>query len=442
MALTTLEKMAHLYRRLGFGASQAELTAAMDRGLDATLDMLLNYEKVEDDVELKLAQISPPLDLSKLRDLQTWWLFRMLHTKRPLLEKMVLFWHNYFATAIDKVNDAGLMLQQNQVFRTHAVGNFRLMVLNISRDPAMLIWLDGNLNKKGKPNENFARELMELFTTGIGHYTETDVREAARAFTGWQFIKNPATGATTFFRNDNEHDNGIKTFMGRTGNLDGTDIIDILIPHPATARRIATKLFELFVHDNPTPAQIEPLAKIYLESKFEIKPVVRAIVTSPYFFSEEAYLAKVKSPVEFVIGALKHLAPNTTNLTSLPNELRLMGQELFNPPTVFGWAGGLSWINSTTMLARMNFAGTLSQTRGSNGINPAQILSQNRLNSPDQVIHYFAQALGALPFSPNVRADLAGYITQTTGNSAADSMDTKVRGVIHLMLGTAEYQLA
>jgi len=449
MALTTQEKIAHLYRRVGFGASQAELTAAMERGLDATLDMLLNPEKVEDDVDLKLAQVNPPLDLSKERDLQVWWLFRMLHTRRPLVEKMTLFWHNHFATANYKVNDAGLMLQQNNLFRQNALGNFRLMVLNVSRDPAMLIWLDGNLNKKGNPNENFARELMELFTTGRvdavtgqPNYTEKDVDEVARAFTGWQFLRDRTTGATTFYRNDNEHDNGTKTALGRTGNLDGTDVIDILIPHPATARRVASELFMYFVHDNPTPAQIDALAKVYLDSKYEIRPVVRAILTSPEFFSEKAYLAKVKSPAEYVIGTLKQISPNATNLSALPEEMARMGQELFNPPTVFGWDGGMEWINSTTMLARMNFARAISEGRGSGGINPSAILSQNRLTTPAQIVDYFAQALGPLPFSADVRADLAGYITQTTGNSSADSMDTKVRGVIHLILGTAEYQLA
>jgi uncharacterized protein (DUF1800 family) len=442
MALTTLDKIAHLYRRVGFGASPAEITAASERGLDATVEMLLNPERVEDDVDLKLAQVNPPLDLSKERDLQVWWLFRMLHTRRPLLEKMTLFWHNHFATANYKVNDAGLMLQQNNLFRTNALGNFRLMVLNVSRDPAMLIWLDGNLNKKGNPNENFARELMELFTTGIGHYTERDVDEVARTFTGWQFLRDRTTGATTFYRNDSEHDNGTKTVLGRTGNLDGTDVIDMLVPHPATARRIASELFKLFVHEKPSPAQIEPLAKLYLDSRYEIRPVVRAILTSPEFFSEQAYLARVKSPVEFVIGTLKQIAPNTTNLGALPEELARMGQELFNPPTVFGWDGGMEWINSTTMLARMNYANTLSQARGSAGINPSQILSQNGLTSPEKMVDFFARALGPLPYSVDVRADLAGYITQSTGNASADSLDTKVRGLIHLMLGTAEYQLA
>jgi uncharacterized protein (DUF1800 family) len=442
MALTALEKISHLYRRVGFGASPAELTAATERGLDATLEMLLNPERVEDDVDLKLAQVNPPLDLSKERDLQVLWLFRMLHTRRPLIEKMTLFWHNHFATANYKVNDAGLMLQQNNLFRSNALGNFRRLVLDVSRDPAMLIWLDGNLNKKGNPNENFARELMELFTTGIGHYSERDVDEVARTFTGWQFLRDRTTGATTFYRNDSEHDSGTKTVLGRTGNLDGTDVIDMLVPHPATAARIASELFKYFVHDNPTQAQIDGLAKIYLDSKYEIKPVVRAILTSPAFFSEEAYLARVKSPVEFVIGSLKQLAPSATNLGHLPEEMARMGQELFNPPTVFGWDGGLEWVNSTTMLARMNYANTLSQSRGSAGINPATILSQNRLTSPELIVSFFAQALGAIPYSAGVRADLAGYITQTTGNSSADSMDTKVRGLVHLMLGTAEYQLA
>jgi uncharacterized protein (DUF1800 family) len=441
MALNAQEQMAHLYRRAGFGASAAELRAAMDRGLDATLDSLLNYESVEDDVDLKLAQLNPPLDLSKLKDLQTWWLFRMLNTRRPLLEKMTFFWHNHFATAISKVEDAGLMLQQNQVLRANALGNFRLMLINISRDPAMLIWLDGNLNRKGAPNENFARELMELFTMGIGNYTERDVKEAARAFTGWQFLKDRTTGATTFFRNDSQHDNGSKTVLGKTGNLDGTDVIDLLAGRPETARFLATKLFKLFIHDSPTPEQVEPYAQIYLNSNFEILPVVRALLTSTLFSSDDGYLAKVKSPVEFVIGALKQLSPEAS-IATLPAETARMGQELFNPPTVKGWDGGTTWINSTTMLARMNFANNLVLARGSTGVNPAAIVSQNGLKSPEQIVDFLVRSLGPLPLDSGARADLVGYYNQTTGNATADSMDTKVRGLLHLLLGTAEYQLA
>jgi uncharacterized protein (DUF1800 family) len=441
MALNAQEKMAHLYRRAGFGASPVDLRAALDRGLDAMLESLINYESVEEDVELKLAQLNPPLDLSKLKDLQTWWLFRLLNTRRPLLEKMTFFWHGHFATAISKVDDAGLMLQQNQVLRANALGNFRLMLINVSRDPAMLIWLDGNLNRKGAPNENFARELMELFTMGIGNYTERDVKEAARAFTGWQFLKDRTTGATTFFRNDNQHDSGSKTVLGKTGNLDGVDVLDLLVAREATARFIATKLFRFFIHDSPTPAQVEPFAQIYLQQNGEIRPVVRAILTSDLFWSEEAYLSKVKSPVEFVIGALKQISPDAS-ITSVQAETVKMGQELFNPPTVKGWDGGASWINSTTMLARMNFANNLALARGSTGVNPAAIVSQNGLKSPEQIVDFLSQSLGPLPLDGDARADLVGYYNLTTGNTTADSMDTKVRGLLHLLMGTAEYQLA
>jgi uncharacterized protein (DUF1800 family) len=441
MALTTQEKLAHLYRRAGFGATANELRIASERGVDATLNALIDYKPEDDDVELKLALLNPPLDLSKERDLQIWWLFRMLNTRLPLQEKLTLFWHNHFATQNSKVADAGLMLKQNQTLRQGAMGNFRLLLLEISRDPAMLIFLDGNLNRKGNPNENFARELMELFTTGIGHYTERDVQEAARAFTGWQFLKDRSTGATTFYRNDREHDTGFKTVLGKTGNLDGTDVIDTLVAMPATARYLATKLFKWFVHDNPTPEQIEPIAQAYLKSNYEIKPMVRALFTSPLFFSDDAYLAKVKSPVEYAIGALKQIAPEAS-VVNLPADLKRMGQELFNPPSVKGWDGGLSWMNSTTMLARMNFANNLSNSTGANGINPRQMVAQNQLTTPEKIVDFVAQSLGPLPFSSGARADLLGYYNQVTGNTTADSQDTKVRGLLHLVMGTAEYQLA
>jgi uncharacterized protein (DUF1800 family) len=459
--------LEHILRRMGFGASPEDLSYYADLTPAALVDHLLNFEQVQEDVDAQIggagfvgittrgAGFSPD---TVINDARQRWLFRMIHTRRPLQEKMALFWHNHFATAYSKVagavgtvhgakmmdakpgNFANAFRGQVHLFREMALANFRDLLVAVAKDPAMLVWLDGRTNTRQRPQENFGRELMELFTTGIGHYTEKDVDEVARTFTGWQFLRDRTTGATTFYRNDNEHDNNTKTVLGRTGNLDGTDVIDMLIPHPATARRVASELFKYFVHDNPTPAQIEPLAKIYLDSKYEIRPVVRAIIKGADFFSEEAYLAKVKSPVEFVLGTLKQVSPRATNLSGLPDELARMGQELFNPPTVFGWDGGIEWINSTTMLARMNYANILSQGRGSSGIDTAAILSQNP--TAEGIVDFLAGALGPLPYSAGVRADLVGYLNQMTGNSSADSKDTKVRGLIHLMLGSAEYQLA
>jgi uncharacterized protein (DUF1800 family) len=448
MAGINMDPIAHLHRRAGFGATPAELEAGRRQGYAATLEQILRYDAAPDAAEAALAQYASQLDLTRPVGIQTWWLIRMLTTTRPLVEKMTLFWHNHFATALYKVKQPGLMLQQNNMFRGRGMGRFRDLLLGVSQDPAMLIWLDSNTNRKGRPNENFARELMELFTMGIGHYTETDVLEAARAFTGW--FANPRTGQ--FFFNAQQHDNGTKTVLGHTANLNGTDVIDILVYRPETARFLARKLWVWFIHDNPTEAEIEPLAQLYLASDTQIRPLVEAILRHPAFTSDAAYLAKVKSPVEFVAGALRSL-PGDFNPLVLPGAMRLMNQELFNPPDVKGWDGGMDWISTTTLLARVNFANSITsakpgvgrnaQTRYGDGIDVAALLGGMSATTAVELVDQLAARLGPVPLNDGTRADLAAYVG-APGSLAAlspESLDTKVRGLIHLIMGTAEYQV-
>jgi uncharacterized protein (DUF1800 family) len=439
-----MDPIAHLYRRAGFGATPAELAAARQQGYDATLNQILTADQAPDAADAGLAQYASQLDLTTLAGIQQWWVIRMLSTSRPLVEKMTLFWHGHFATAISKVRYANLMLQQNQLFRSQGMGRFRDLLLAVSQDPAMLYWLDNNTNVKGHPNENYAREVMELFTMGIGNYTETDVKEGARAFTGWTL--NRTTGQ--FFFNQGQHDNGSKTFLGQTGNLNGTDIVDILAYRPETARFITRKLWKWFIHDQPADTDIEPLAQLYLQNDTQIRPVVEALLRHPAFTSDAAYLAQVKSPVEFVVGTIRML-PGQFNPPVLPGWMRQMDQDLFNPPDVKGWDGGMTWISTTTLLARVNFADAITSARGPAnkgaglGMDIQTLLSGITATTSVDLVDQVAERLGPVPLNDGSRAEIAAYLNAPNGLTSFTpvEIDTKVRGLVHLILGTAEYQV-
>jgi uncharacterized protein (DUF1800 family) len=323
-------RIAHLLRRAGFGSSPGELDAAVARGFDATLDGLLNPTDDHDAADDDLSQIS--FDLTKLNDAQRWWLVRMRYTSRPLVEKMALFWHGHFATAVSKVGgkNLDLMRQQNDLFRSQGLGSFHDLLLAVSKDPAMLIWLDGRLNHKNAPNENYGRELMELFTLGIGNYSEDDVKAAARSFTGWTLDKS-----RQFTFNAKDHDDSVKTFLGQTGNFDGTDIVSILAAQQATAKFLATKLARFFVSDPPDDGLVSDMANTYLSSNYDIRSVLRTMFKSDAFSSDAARHALIKSPAEFVAGTLRTLNVATSGVGQ-PAIMQMLGQELFNPPNVAG----------------------------------------------------------------------------------------------------------
>ena len=278
----------------------------------------------------------------------------MIFTGHPLRERMTLFWHNHFATSQTKVENAGLMQRQNNLLRTHALGDFKALLTAIGKDPAMLIWLDSTANRKAHPNENYAREVMELFTLGRGHYSEKDVQEAARAFTGWFVVRD------RFREVPAQHDDGEKTVLGHTGKLRGDDLPPILLAQPACAEFLCGKLVREFISDvDPMPAPlIAPLAQGFRESGYDIRVPVETILRSNLFFSPEIRRRRVKSPVEFAIGtvrALEVLKP-TVQADALAESCARMGQSLYAPPSVAGWEGGAAWANSTTMLSRANFA--------------------------------------------------------------------------------------
>ena len=350
----------HLLRRTGFGANPHELAMYEGMGFDTAVDHLVNYQTLDNSTVPARPDIVLSYENSEYGDLDTiqwWWLSRMVNTSRPLEEKMTLFWHNHFATGFSKVGNPYLMYVQNKFLRANALGNFKDLLLGITSDPAMLIWLDGNYNEKGNPNENYAREVMEVFSTGRGLYTEDDVKAGARAFTG--FVVND-DGTSSFV--PSRHDSGSKTFLGQTGYFGPDDVVDILVSHPATASNLATELFSFFAYPNPSSETVSKFAQVYLDSNGNIRSVVEAILRSDEFRSADAYLAQVKSPVEFVATALRSTGA-TADQGSTLDSLSYMGQTLLDPPTVFGWPSGTNWIDSASVFERYNFPLTMSTTQ-------------------------------------------------------------------------------
>jgi hypothetical protein len=357
-----LKWAGHLYRRAGFGGSPKELHEAVTKGLSATLDGFLKPDPAELTAWESQVKANGASTARTTFQLRAWWIYNILWSEFPLKEKMVLFWHNHFATSIAKVQQQRLMCEQNLMLRKHALGNFRNFLLDIGKDRAMLVWLDSNSNVKGKPNENYARELMELFSLGVGHYTENDVREAARAFTGRTSDEEEPFDSEA-------HDDGSKTVLGQAGNWNGDDIVRIVLEQPVAAQFIVAKLYRYFISETAAPPDslLEPLANSFRKSDYDIGALVDTMIRSRHFFSGYAYRQRIKSPVEFVVGAVRALwkplkeddnndEHRVVEPKMLITPLEAMGQELFAPPNVKGWPGGKAWLNSATMLARHNFA--------------------------------------------------------------------------------------
>ncbi len=297
------------------------------------------------DEQKKLAQRE---QIEKGVELRSWWMTEMLTTPSPLTEKMVLFWHNHFVSSLQKVRSPMLMYRQQLVLRKHAFGYFGDLLHEVSKDPAMVIYLDNASNRKGQPNENFAREVMELFTLGEGNYNEADIKEAARAFTGWSV--DPDTGA--FMWRPLIHDDGVKTILGRSGNFDGDAVIDILLAQPPTADLIVAKLWREFVSPVPEPAEVKRIARMFRDNRYNIKVALRAMLTSDAFYAPQNRAALIKSPVDLIVGTLRQFRFETGDVLPFVLASLQLGQDLFAPPNVKGWPGGEAWINSATLLQR------------------------------------------------------------------------------------------
>lgn len=446
-------RIALLLRRAGFAARPLELDYYTNLGWDGTLDELLHPDLVEEDLDELLGSLQGNLlDLQNIEDVQTWWLYRMVQTRRPLLEKLTLFWHGHFAVANYKVNNPLLMHRHLQLLRNNALGTFDDLLLGVSKDPAMLIWLDGASNHRSAPNENYGRELLELYTLGIGNYSEDDVKAAARAFTGWN-LRN----GTDFIFDENQHDAGDKTFLGQSGNLDGNDILKNVVNQPATAHRIVGKLFGFFAYPNPEPEVLEPLVQSYLNSGHNIAQVTEAILRSDAFVSDRSRYEHVKSPVEYVVGSVRMLDA-TVRERDLISVLRLLGQEILNPPNVAGWPGGTTWINPSTLLTRWNFAMRLTTARGQTGdggqMNAESLLGLKTpdVSNPTDVLQTLLSALGGLDLSPDAQQALVNYLKspldyppgfsgQPNPQQQQNAADARLRGLMLLALASTDYQI-
>ncbi len=325
--------------------------------------------------------------------LRAWWVREMLSTPSPLTERMTLFWHNHFTSGQDKVPYPQLMAQQNMLLRRDALGNFGELLHEVAKDPAMLQYLDGASNRKGKPNENFAREVMELFTLGEGHYSQRDVSEAARAYTGWSL--DPDTLAYVW--RANQHDDGEKTVLGEAGPFDGDQVLDILLAQPETATFITSELWREFISDTPDPARVAPIAAQFRASHYDIKVALRGLFLSDAFWDDEDRGVLVKSPAEFVVGTLREFDIGYDNTAPFAAQIRNLGENLFYPPNVKGWPGGTTWINSSTLLARKQFVEQLFRA--------TEVANPKRTNNPmSQPLGTRMAASGAVGNPPVQRA--------------------------------------
>ena len=348
-----LKKVGHLHRRAGFGGTWDELQRDLKAGPDAALGRLL-AGGADPDADAASEYLASERSLPAGADTTTlaaWWLARILRSPHPLREKLTLFWHGHFATSHAKVRNARLMLGQYRLLHRHALGDFRELLRQMATDPAMLVWLDGAGSVAGKPNENYARELMELFALGIGHYTEADIREAAKAFTGWDVRGGVAV------LNQKRHDAGDKVVFGRRGRYGPDDVTKLVLDKRESPRFVCQKLYRFLVSEaaEPTPDLLDPLAEKYAAGGFDTGKLVETILRSRHFFGPAAYRQKVKGPVEFVVGLVRGFG-GTAGGKPLAEAVEPLGQVLFAPPSVKGWDGGPAWLNAQTLLARQNLA--------------------------------------------------------------------------------------
>jgi uncharacterized protein (DUF1800 family) len=444
-----LKKAGHLYRRGGFGANWAELQTAVAERHEKSIDRLLQGRAETPEMQQTAQELGKAFR-QNIVQARGWWLSRMLDGPHPLREKITLFWHNHFATSIAKVNNPGYMFGQYELMQRNALGNFRTMLQEMSKDPAMMVWLDTVQSKKGQPNENYARELMELFSLGIGNYTEKDIREAAKSFTGWE-IQNGQ-----FFFNTNQFDTGTKTVLGKSGNLKGEDIVEICLNQPSCPRFIARKMFRFLVSESisPEPELIEPLAQQFKASDFDIRKLVESILRSNLFFSPEAYRSRIKSPVDFALGIVRGLEIRVS-LTAVATALETLGQNLFAPPSVKGWDGGPTWLNGQTLLFRQNLALALSSRSGvyvrrppgTEVVEPFDLLQKYGRKTDEQKVSFLLNLFLQADVPQETRMRLVDYLKLAQKQklpvywTEEDRDRHPTRALCHLVLTLPEFQL-
>ena len=458
--------MGHLMRRAGFGAPQEELQTRAAKGYDATVEELLHPEELPPIDENEFYRyfpgyegaLGPPIN-------QADWVYRMINTKRPLEEKIALFWHQLFATGNSKVDNPPELTQQIKMFRKYGLGSFKELLVELAKNPAMIYWLDNNGNHNGAINENWGRELMELFALGVGNYSEDDIKEASRAFTGWTIApKIPRNPLGRFYWNfeykAEDHDDGEKTFLGHTGNFNGEDIIDILAGQPASPRFLARHLYNFFVADeaqvpawNITPPRdpeaIQTLVDAYNDSKGDIRSILRVLFKSDFF--KNARFEHVKSPAELVVGTVR-IAGNYNGprpgLTALAMECNWQGQELLNPPSVESWHTGSEWIDGGALVRRVNFAaGVLGDTSLPGVRSVVEGLRFKGSLAPADFVTQCLEALGPLEVSESTLSELLDQ-AQEDGNlnwgtdEERTSSEKRVGIMLALIAASRDYQFA
>ena len=477
MTKEDLALMAHLLRRAGFGASRQEVERYAAQGYEATVEELLHPEDappaLEDEDLIRRYHIDQN-SLIYVESCQAYWLYRMINTRRPLEEKLALFWHHIFATGYTKLNQPKAILKQVEMFRRHGLGSFRNLLVHVSRDPAMIFWLDNKDNHKDAVNENYGREILELFSMGVGNYTEDDVRQCSRAFTGWT-IRNAPLHASRVSRDSvwpygrldwqfeylpDDHDNGEKAFLGERGNFDGEDVIDIICANPATARFLARHLYNFFVEDEAQvpawqvvppsdPDAVNRLAAELMQNDYDMRSTLRMLFNSDFFLNSA--FRRVKSPVEMVVGSARLSGsfdfPEVEDI-NLGYQSTFMGQRILDPPSVEGWHTGTEWINTAGLVNRINFAVDLFSNQDKQGVR--YIIDSIRTLgtlSPQQFVDACLNMLGGIEPSERTRRELdehASVIGKLRFDTECDESESARRIVemLQLIASTREYQLA
>jgi uncharacterized protein (DUF1800 family) len=436
---------SHLLRRAGFGAARPEIEQAVKAGLEATVEGLFEDARAQESEFQDLFQhiSNALLDFTDVTQLQAWWCYRMRQSRTPLREKLTLFWHGHFATSYQKVEDVYLIHRQCETLRQHAWGSFRDLVLAVARDPAMLVYLDGEANTKEHPNENFARELMELFTVGLGHYTEKDVQEAARAFTGWH-----REGANFVFHAD-QHDDGPKQFLGKKGNLDGGDVLEALLEQPALPRFLARKLLVFFACPEPPADVLAEAADVFSRGRLNVRRFLTELFQSRFFYSAACRRTRIASPAELVVGTCRTLNVRQA-APSLRDNLNAMTQELFAPPNVKGWDGEKKWINASTWAARQAFGQATAALASAYKYFGAQLdvgqLVPADMVDPEKIVETLVDLCLDGELEQGKRAELAKFLITAEDGEKADMFrddagfrEQQTRELLGVILSLPEY---
>ena len=478
MANLEISLLAHLLRRTGFGATRDELEGYAATRYEAVVEELLFPENAppaladEDLVrryhaDLSVADVIPSA--------QAYWVYRMINTRRPLEEKVALFWHGVFATGHAKSDDPRLVLKQIEMFRQYGLGSFKTLLVQVSKDPAMMFWLDNKDSRKDAVNENYGREILELFSMGVGNYTEDDVRQASRAFTGWTLrnarlhslvaennISEPFGRMEAHFGyRDDDHDDGEKTFLGETAAFNGEDIIDSICRQPATHRFVSRHLYNFFVADEPQvpawqtvpprePEAIKLLMDAFVEHGYDIRSVLRVLFNSDFF--KNATFNRVKSPAELTVGAVRiagtHRFPCPAD-ADLAANVRTMGQALLDPPSVDGWHTGKGWINSSSLVKRVNFAVRQFSDVDSPGVRTIidRISAETTSMPPAQLVDSCLDLMGPLSVSEDTRREMLAHVglggeVRFGAEDDARTSATRIGEILQLIVSTYEYQLA